>query len=698
MTIAGGSCPRDRIIAAPRPAPRTLLDPVALSLRPTVAFLICSSLPGDAMKQPVQRRLAAILAADVAGYSRLMGADEEGTHERLKAHLRELVDPKIKEHRGRTVKNTGDGLLAEFPSVVEAVRCAAELQRGMADRNAEIPEDKRITFRVGINLGDVIAEPDDIYGDGVNVAARLEALAEPGGICISRVVRDQIRDKLIYPFEDRGEQSVKNIARSVQIYALRPEAIAELPATSVLATAPRRRWAAPPAMAAVAAGALAIAVIAWWLWPGTRSSPTPPAAVGTASESTQTTPSVTQPLVAPRLSIVVLPFANLSNDPEQQYFADGVTEDLTTDLSRISHMLVISRNTAFTYRDKPVNAKQIGRELGVRYVLEGSVRRSGNQVRVTAQLIDAATDTHLWAQRFDRDMGDLFALQNDITRQIAIALNSELVSAEAARPTEHPDALDYILRGRAAYNKGATVDNLTQAVAMFEQALALDPESVETRSLLAQTLAGRVLAGMTNTRTADIRRANDLIGQALAASPGSTPAHIAKAQLLRAEDRCDEAIPELETVIASNRNSPGALFALGDCKLLTGSIDEVIPLEEQAIRLGPRDPYVFNRYFVIGKVHLLQSRIEEAIVWLERARIGNPGSPWPHAFLASAYALKGETDRAAAQLAEARRLLGGRAYSSIAAMRARYWGVPTIRALYEDTFFAGLRKAGVPEE
>jgi adenylate cyclase len=232
--------------------------PVAVSLKPTAAFLICSSLPGDAMKQPVQRRLAAILAADVAGYSRLMGADEEGTHERLKAHLRELVDPKIKEHRGRTVKNTGDGLLAEFPSVVEAVRCAAELQRGMADRNAEVPEDKRITFRVGINLGDVIAEPDDIYGDGVNVAARLEALAEPGGICISRVVRDQIRDKLIYPFEDRGEQTVKNIARSVQVYALRPEAIAELPATSVLATVQRRRRAAPLAMAASAAGALVI--------------------------------------------------------------------------------------------------------------------------------------------------------------------------------------------------------------------------------------------------------------------------------------------------------------------------------------------------------------------------------------------------------------------------------------------------------
>jgi adenylate cyclase len=342
------------------------------------------------MKQPVERRLAAILAADVAGYSRLMGADEEGTHERLKGHLRQLVDPKIKEHHGRVVKNTGDGMLVEFSSVVEAVRCAAELQRGMADRNADIPEDKRIAFRMGINLGDVIAEPDDIYGDGVNVAARLEALAEPGGICVSRVVRDQIRDKLSYPFEDRGEQSVKNIARSVHVFALRPETIAEFLEPNAPGTTARSRSVAPLAMSAAAARMVVIAVMAWWLWPQTRSSPTPPEVVGTISEGAQTARSVIEPAGAPRLSIVVLPFANLSNDPEQQYFADGITEDLTTDLSRIAHMLVISRNSAFTYKDKPVNAKQIGRELGVRYVLEGSVRRSGNQVRVNAQLMGRA--------------------------------------------------------------------------------------------------------------------------------------------------------------------------------------------------------------------------------------------------------------------------------------------------------------------
>jgi len=344
---------------------------------------------------PAVRRLAAILAADVAGYSRLMGADEEGTHERLKAHRRELVEPKIAEHSGRIVKTTGDGLLAEFASVVDAVRYAAEVQRAMIDREAGIPEDRRIRFRIGINLGDIIVEEDDIFGDGVNVAARLEALAEPDGICISRVVRDQIRDRLAYAFEDLGEQSVKNIARPVRVYALRPEAIAGLPTPSL-----------PSASQIV------------------------PAAV------------------APRLSIVVLPFANLSNDPDQQYFADGITEDLTTDLSRIPDMFVISRNTAFTYQGKRVETKQVGRELGVRYVLEGSFRRLGNQIRVNAQLIDAETDAHLWAERFDGDMGDLFALQTEITSRIAVALGYELLSAEAARPTERPDVLDYILRAR----------------------------------------------------------------------------------------------------------------------------------------------------------------------------------------------------------------------------------------------------------
>jgi adenylate cyclase len=639
------------------------------------------------------RRLAAILAADVAGYSRLMGADEEGTHERLKAHFQQLVDPKIKEHQGRIVKNTGDGLLAEFPSVIDAVRCAAEVQRGMIDREPMVSDERRLRFRIGINLGDVIAEGGDIFGDGVNVAARLEALAEPGGICVSGTVRDQVRDKLPYALDDMGEQSVKNIARPVRVYALRPEAVADLPARSVQFEASRRRPTVLVAMAAAAAAALVIAVIAWWVWPGARSSPTATAAGAPAAMS------IAQPLIAPRLSIVVLPFTNLGNDPEQQYFADAITEDLTTDLSRIADMFVISRNSAFTYKDKPVNAKQIGRELGVRYVLEGSVQRSGNQVRVNAQLINAETDAHLWAERFDRDMGDLFALQNDITSLIAVTLNIQLIRAEATRPAEHPDALDYLLRGRALELNTPTRDNYAQAISLFEHALALDPQSVEAQARLAYILVNRVQNGMTDSAAADLARAEGLVAEVLAALPSSAYAHYVKGGVLRAQNRWEDSIPEYETALALNRNFVAALNGLGWSKLYTGSIDEVIPLEEQAIRLGPRDPGIGYRYGLIGTVHLLQSRTDEAIVWLEKGRSAMPAIPGFRSRLAAAYALRGETERAAAELAEARKLAGEGSFSSIARLKARgSWGVPKTRALYEATYFAGLRKAGVPEE
>jgi TolB-like protein/class 3 adenylate cyclase/Flp pilus assembly protein TadD len=638
------------------------------------------------------RRLAAILAADVAGYSRLMGADEEGTHERLKAHLQALVEPKIAEHRGRTVKNTGDGFLAEFQSVVDAVRCAAEVQRGMAEREPDVPEERRIRFRVGINLGDVIAEEHDIFGDGVNVAARLEALAEPGGICISRMVRDQIRDKLAYPFEDMGEQSVKNIARPVRVYALRPEAILKLPLTGLPLAVPRRRRAAPAATAAAVVGVFVAAVGGWWFWPATKPAST--AAVAAAT-------SIAQPLVAPRLSIVVLPFANLSNDPDQQYFADGITDDLTTNLSRISDSFVISRNTAFTYRNKPVDTKQIGRELGVRYVVEGSVRRAGDKVRVNAQLINAEADAHLWADQFDGDIGDLFALQNEITSRLANSLGGELIAAEATRPIERPDVLDYILRGRAAYNKPITRDNYAEAIGFFERALALDPQSDQAQGRLADVLSASVLAGWAHAPVADLARAEGLAGQALAASPRSPWAHVAKAQVLRAERRCEEAIPEYETARAFNRNWVGPLNGLGWCKLFTGSLEEVIPLAEQAIRLSPRDPINFLFYYQIGTVHLLQSRTDEAIIWLEKARNANPQHPGPHGYLASAYGLKGDTERAAAELAEARRVGGEGLWSSITKMKAGEWWrtlSSKIRAPYEATFFPGLRKAGMPEE
>jgi TolB-like protein/Flp pilus assembly protein TadD len=516
----------------------------------------------------------------------------------------------------------------------------------MIDREPEVPEERRIRFRIGINLGDVIAESDDIFGDGVNVAARLEALAEPGGICISRTVRDQIRDKLPYQFEDLGEQSVKNIARLVRVYALRPEAIAALPAAGV-----------PPAI------------------------------------------SISLPIVAPRLSIVVLPFINLSDDREQQYFADGITEDVTTDLSRLANMFVISRNTAFTYRNKPVDTKQIGRELCVRYVLEGSVRRSDNRVRVSAQLIDAESGAHLWAERFEHDTGDLLALQNEITSRIAIALSLELLAAEADRSTERPDALAYTLRGRATWLKPRSPDTYAEAVSLFERALELDPGSVEAQSWLATELASRALDGLTDSAAADIARAERLTAQALTASPRSPHAHFAKGHVLRAQRRPEEAISEYEMVIAFNRNHVNALAAIGWCELYTGSIERVVPVLEQVIRLSPRDPNIGAWYNRIGLTHLLQSHIDEAILWLIKGRSANPAHPQFHAHLASAYSLKGETDRAAVELVEARRLSADDRFSSIARLKTvAYFGVPKIRALFEATYLAGLRKTGMPEE
>jgi len=588
------------------------------------------------------RRLAAILAADVVGYSRLMGADEEGTHERFKANLVELIDPKVREHHGRIVKTTGDGVLADFASVVDAVRSAAEIQLAMADRDLELAEERRLRFRIGINLGDVIVDGDDIYGDGVNIAVRLEGLAAPGGICVSGTVRDHIGDRLPYAFEDLGEQSVKNIARPVRVYALCLEGVAGVPTAS-------------------------------------------------GSSATSTSPGV----IAPRLSIVVLPFTNLSDDRDQQYFADGITEDLTTDLSRLENMFVISRNTAFTYRNKPIDTKQIGRELGVRYVLEGSVRRSANQVRISAQLIDAATDAHLWAERFDCDTGDLFALQNEIASRLANTLGVELIAAEAVRPAEHPDALDYILRGRA--RKPPTPDNFRESISMIERALALDPQSTEAQSQLAHLLSGRVLTATTDSAPADLARAEGLVDKALVASPRYAFAHFVKGQVLRAQRRWEEATAEYEAAIALNRNLAGALSGLAWCKLNAGSIEQVIPLAEQAIRLSPRDPLIGVRYYQIGIVHLLQSHTDKAVAWLEKARSAMPTQPNVRGHLASAYALKGDSERAAAELAEARRLSAGNLFTSIAHLKA-YPNAPKIHALYEATYFTGLRKAGVPEE
>lgn len=407
------------------------------------------------------------------------------------------------------------------------------------------------------------------------------------------------------------------------------------------------------------------------------------------------TPSMKSP---PRLSIAVLPFVNLSGDPEQAYFADGISDNLTTDLSRIAGMLVIAHSTALRYRNTQIFSEHLGRELNVRYILKGSVRRTGNKIYVNVQLIDARTDEYLWADRIENEGDDPFVLQNEITGQIADALDAELIAEEIGRSTGHPDAFDYILRGRAAARSLPSASSHGTAIEMYERALALDCRSSEARVRLGLELLRRALDYMSSSHADDIARAEVLIDEALAMSPRSSLGHFARGHLLRAQSRHGAAAFEYETVIAYDRNCAGAYANLGWCRLVAGSIDEVIPLEETAIRLSPRDPYICIFYTRIGVVHLLESRIDKALAWLEKARLANPAHSMPRVFLAAAYALKGESEKAAIELAVARSSRGDR-FSSIARLKAgQYREMSKDRALlFDSTWLAGLRKAGMPE-
>jgi adenylate cyclase len=466
---------------------------------------------------PSVRRLTAILAADVAGYSRLMGADEEGTHERLKAHLSELVDPKIKEHRGRVVKNTGDGLLAEFASVVDAVRCAVEVQRGMVERNAAIPPNERIEFRVGINLGDVIAEEHDIFGDGVNVAARLEALAEPGGICVSRVVRDQVRDKLDFAFADMGEQQVKNIARPVRVYRVRDR----------LVPAQQHSCASP------------------------------------------------QPLsLQDKPSVAVLPFTNMSGDPEQEFFADGITEDIITLFAGWRAFPVIARTSTFTYKGSTSDIKKIGEQLGARYIVEGSVRKAGRRLRVTAQVIEANTGHHIMAERCDRDLADLFELQDEIATAIAGAIEPELLKFERNRIAERPelnvDAYVLYQRGLWHHYRRGKADN-KEAQRLFRAALAINPDYPQAMTALAIAVSNAVFIG----RADDVERSYTEVyelAQCAVALDGRYPdAHFALGLVCMWTRRFDRAMAEFQEAIKLNPSFAAAHALLGHLYLLLAS-------------------------------------------------------------------------------------------------------------------------------
>jgi TolB-like protein/class 3 adenylate cyclase len=591
---------------------------------------------------PDRRKLIAVMYADMVGYSRLIGRDDAGTLQRLRKLRREVIDPAIDEHGGRIVQTGGDSLLVVFDSIDGAVRCALKVQQQVPIYDGDQPPERAIRFRIGINIGDAIADGTDLHGDAVNVVARIQAECPPGGICVTRAVRDHVHGRLDLEFEGLGTLNLKNIVRPVEAFVVRLRA------------------------------------------DGTR--PSLPAGIISPA-----------PKVAPRLSIVVLPFANLGRDPDKEYFADGITEDVTTDLSRIAHMTVISRNTAFTYKGKALATRQIGRELGVRYVLEGSIRHSDSRVRVNAQLIDAETDSHLWAERFDKSAEDLFSLQDEITNLIAKALNVELAAAEAARPVEHLDALDCILRGRAASNKSRSLAALDETIGWYERALAFDPCSTEAQTHLAAALVYRIQDFVPESSEADIERAEKLARQALMSSPRSARAHYSMAEVLRTQRRYTEAIPEYEAALALDHNFVSALAAMGRCKTYIGPVDDAILAQQRAIRLSPRDPGLFHWYFRIGEGHLLQSRVDQAIHWLERARSGGPAVWYVHAWLAAACAHNGDLPRARAELAAAMALQGSGFERGIGHIAERF-SAPEIRARFEATILAGIRRAGLPDK
>jgi TolB-like protein/class 3 adenylate cyclase len=538
------------------------------------------------------RKLAAILVADVVGYSRLAGADETRTLARLRALRSDLIDPTVAVHRGRIVDRAGDGSLTEFRSVVDAVRCAIEVQNGMVERNAGLPPEKRIEFRIGIHLGDVIEEADGtLMGDGVNIAARLEGICAPGGIYLSEDAWRQVRDKLKEAFDDLGEKALKNIARPMRVYALSPGSAATAPTPSVA--------------------------------PLEKREP-------------------------PRLSLVVLPFANIGCDPEQEYFVDGVTESLTTDLSRIRGAFVIARNTAFTYKGKATDAKTIGRELNVRYVLEGSVQRSGSRMRVNVQLIDAQAGNHLWAERFDKPWADLFDMQDEIVARLAGTLNAQLVAAEACRAerVSQPDSMDLYFQGRAWLNKGSTAESRTQARGFFERALALDPGNIDA---LVGTAWVDVRTGnsyTTDDPAACFAAAESALTKTLSLAPEHAMAHQVLGLILISTNRVPQGIAECERALALDRNLAPAHGAIGLAKYSMGLGEETECHVQEALRLSPCDTSTYRWMMYAGFAKLLLGADGEAVARLHRSIEMNRNFPLAHFYLAAALAHLGRLDEA----------------------------------------------------
>ena len=590
------------------------------------------------------RKLAAILVSDVVGYSRLTGADEDRILARLRTLRSDLIDPTIAVHHGRVVKRTGDGSIIEFRSVVDAVNCAIEVQRAMVERNAEVAPDRRIEFRIGIHLGDVVEEADgDLMGDGVNIAARIESIAAPGAICLSEQAYWQVKGRLDLAVTDLGATQLKNIAEPIRVYSLD-------------------------------VGALAVA------------KPAPASAV-------------VEKRAPPRLSIVVLPFANIGGDPEHEHFVDGVTESLTTDLSRIRGSFVIGRNTAFTYKGKAVDLKQIGRELNVRYVLEGSVQRGGNRMRVNVQLIDAEAGSHLWAERFDKPLADLFDMQDEIVARLAGALSAQLVAAEARRAERapKPDSMDLYFQGLAWFSKGITPDSVAQARSFFDRALTVDPDNAEA---LIGSAAADVIGGanlFVTDAIAAFAAAEGKLTRALSSVPDHARGHMYLGLVDIWTKRAADGIAECEHALALDRNLADAHTAIGIGKIYIGRGEETEAHIDEALRLSPRDTLAYRWMANAGLAKNHLGLWEQAIAWCRRAIEANRGFPYPNFFSAAALAQLGRLDEARSAVKAGLALNPAYTISRARAL----WTAMGDNLTYlvgAERILEGMRKAGVPEE
>jgi TolB-like protein/class 3 adenylate cyclase len=583
------------------------------------------------------RKLAAILAADVVGYSRMMGEDEAGAAA-LVRERRETMRPIIAAHSGRLFKTMGDGMFIEFPSVVAAVECALAMQRQMAAGNEGALEAKRVLYRIGVHLGDVLVEGEDILGDGVNITSRLEGVAEAGGVCISGAAYEHVRGRVEAEFIDLGEKALKNIARPVHVYAVRIEA------------------------------------------DGSQSAP-PPA------------PSEFGP---PRLSIVVLPFANIGGDTEQDYFVDGVTESLTTDLSRIRGSFVIARNTAFTYRGKAFDVTKIGRELNVRYALEGSVQRSGNRMRVNAQLIDAQSGNHLWAERFERPMTDLFEMQDEIVARIANTLNAQFVAVEARRaeraPT--PDSMDLYFQGEAWINRGVTFESMNKARSFFERALTLDPANIEALAGMSQVEANLAISLSTSDKAARFAAAEAAAAEALSLAPDHALAHLSMGMVLGFTNRAAHGIAEYERALALDRNMAGAHALIGQNKLFIGRAEETEAHVLEALRLSPRDPWAYIWRLTAGFAACLLGRNEEAASWFRQSIEANRNFALCHFIYATALANTGRLKEARSEVAAG---LALDRHFSIANFQSAVWSDNPVYLAQHARVIDEMRRAGIPE-